>query len=150
MPVLIGFFVGEFLKGVGFFRALGALLLLAGASFVTYRLVERNLDPAMATSAAVLVPLALFVWAIWRPLGGLRLWIIDGVYLAARFGMWLGLVLFGLILVQVGFHLRLWIERAWTWAALTAVLWGVQWLLDAQVRRVRRMAEPSNDREVLT
>ena len=149
MAVLIGFFLGEFLKGVGFFRALGALLLLAGAAFVAHRLVERNLDPGMATMAAIVVPLALFVWAIWRPLGGLRLWIIDGVYLAARFGMWFGLVLFGLILVQVGFHLRLWLERAWTWAALAAVLWVIQWLLDAQVRRVRRIAETSDGREVL-
>lgn len=141
MAFVFGMLIGDALKRVGFFCALGTMLLLGGASFVSYRLVERNLDPALATAAAVAVPVALFVWAIWRPLRGLRLWIVDGVYLAARFGMLLGLLAFAVALVEVGFHVRLWLERAWTWAVLAAVLWVVQRLLQVQVHRVHRIAE---------
>lgn len=149
MAFLFGMLIGDTLKRVGFFCAFGTMLLLGGISFASYRLVERNLDPAMATAAAVVVPAVLLVWAIWRPLRGLRLWIVDGVYLAARFGMLIGLVGFAAILPGSGFHVGLWLARAWTWAALAAVLWVVQRLLQAQVRRVHRIAEAANDREML-
>lgn len=140
MAIFLGFILGDFLQRVGFFRALGALLLLAGSSLVSFWLVARNVDPALARTVAVAVPLALFVWAIWNPSGHrLRLLIVDGVYLAVRLGMWLGLTLFAFILLQSGFYVRLWLERAWTWAVLAAVLWAVQWLLLAQVRRSARI-----------
>ena len=55
--------------------------------------------------------------------------------------MWLAVVLFALILVQVGFRVSLWLERAWTWGVLAAVLWGMQRVLIVWVQRSHRIAE---------
>ena len=141
MGWVIGIILGDLLGRIGFFRAAGAALLLAGSSFVSYQLTSKNVDPGLAGPVAITVPVAIFAWEIWNPAGHrLRLWIVDGAYLAARIGMWFGIVLFALILVQVGFRVPLWIERAWTWAVFAAVLWVVQRALETRVRRSRRLA----------
>lgn len=141
MGYLIGFILGDLLGRIGFFRAAGAALLLSGSSLVSYQLTLKNVDPGLAAPVAIAVPVAIFAWAIWNPgWHRLRLWIVDGAYLAARIGMWFGIVLFGLVLVQDGFRVPLWIERAWTWAVFAAVLWVVQRALGIRAGRSHRLA----------
>ncbi len=43
---------------------------------------------------------------------------------------WLAVIACGLTLPANGFHLDVWLTRGWPWAALAAVAWAVQMLVD--------------------
>lgn len=147
MPYLIGMILGDVLGRIGFFRAAGATLLLGGVAFLAYRLAAANLDPAMAYGAAAAAPLVSFVWAIWHPAASrLRLWIVNGVYLAARLAMWWAGIAFVLGLVAAGFRIDHWLTAEWPQAATATVFWLVQRALDAQVARSHRIMD---DRSVI-
>lgn len=140
MPYLIGMILGDVLGRIGFFRAAGAALLLGAVGFLAYRLVAANLDPAMAYGAAVAAPLTLFGWATWHPATSrFRLWIVDGVYLAARLAMWWAGIAFVLGLVAAGFRIDRWLAGEWPQAATAGFFWLVQRALGAQVARSHRI-----------
>ena len=140
MPYLIGMILGDVLGRIGFFRAAGAALLLGAVGFLAYRLVAANFDPAMAYGAAVAAPLAMFGWAIWHPAASrLRLWIVDGVYLAARLAMWWAGIAFAIGLVVAEFRIDHWLSQEWPQAATAEFFWLVQRALGAQVARSHRI-----------
>ncbi|MET3436785.1 hypothetical protein [Sphingomonas sp. 1185] len=140
MPYLIGMILGDVLGRIGFFRAAGATLLLGGVAFLAYRLVAANLDPAIAYGGGAAAPLALFGWAIWHPAASrLRLWIVDGVYLAARLAMWWAGIAFAIGLVAAQFRIDRWLAGEWPQAATATFFWLVQQALGAQVARSHRI-----------
>lgn len=140
MPYLIGMILGDLLGRIGFFRAAGAALVLGGCAFLAHRLVAANLDPRHAWIAGTAAPLALFGWAIWNPAASrFRLWIVDGVYLALRLGMWWAVGGFVVGLVGAGFRVDVWLRTAWPSALVAAVLWVVQWVLGIQTARSHRI-----------
>lgn len=147
MPYLIGMILGDTLARIGFFRAAGAIIVLAATGFLAHRLVAANLDPAHAYIAAAAAPLVLFGWAIWHPAASrLRLWIVDGVYLAARLAMWWAGIAFALGLVAAKFRIDNWLTAEWPQAATATVFWLVQRALGAQVARSHRIM---GDRSVI-
>lgn len=147
MPYLIGIILGDVLGRIGLFRAAGAAFLLGGVGFLAYRLVAVNLDPTMAYGAAVVAPLTLFGWAIWHPAASrLRLWIVDGVYLAARLAMWWAGIAFAIGLVVAEFRIDHWLSQEWPQAATATFFWLVQRALGAQVARSHRIM---GDRSVI-
>ena len=119
------------LNATGFFRALPLILLLCLLSFVSAMIAKVNLGSAWMPWAGLGVPAALLLWAAWRP-GSSRakLWIMSGASFAMKSLKWLALIAFGLTLPANGFHLDVWLARGWRWAALAAVAWGVQVLVD--------------------
>jgi hypothetical protein len=119
------------LNATGFFRALPLIVLLCVLSFVSAMVAKVNLGPAWKTWAGLGVPAALLLWAAWRP-GSSRakLWIMSGASFAMNSLKWLALIACGLTLPANGFHLDVWLTRGWPWAALGAVAWGVQVLVD--------------------
>ena len=147
MPYLIGLILGDALARIGFFRAAGAAIVLAASGYLAYRLVAANLDPGYAYVAAVAAPLALFGWAVWNPAASrFRLWIVDGVYLAARLSMWWAGLAFAIGLAAAGFHIDRWLSTEWPQAATAALFWLVQRALGAQVARSHRIM---GDRSVI-
>ncbi|WP_375244700.1 hypothetical protein [Sphingomonas parapaucimobilis] len=140
MPYLIGMILGDTLARIGFFRAAGAIIVLAATGLLAHRLVAANLDPAHAYIAAAAAPLVLFGWAIWHPAASrLRLWIVDGVYLAARLAMWWAGIAFAIGLVVAEFRIDHWLSQEWPQAATAAFFWLAQWALGAQVARSHRI-----------
>ncbi|KQN92726.1 hypothetical protein ASE95_08660 [Sphingomonas sp. Leaf231] len=119
------------LNATGFFRALPLILLLCVLSFVAAMVAKVNLGPEWTAWAGPGVPAALLLWAAWRP-GSSRakLWIMSGASFAMNSLKWLALIACGLTLPANGFHLDVWLTRGWPWAALAAVAWGVQVLMD--------------------
>jgi hypothetical protein len=147
MPYIFGMILGAVLGRIGVFRAIGAALLLGGVGFLAYRLVAANLDPALACAAAAAAPLGVFGWAIWHPAASrLRLWIVDGVYLAARLSMWWAGLAFLIGLVAAGFRIDRWLSTEWPQAATAGLFWLVQRALGAQVARSHRIM---GDRSVI-
>lgn len=140
MPYLIGILLGSLLGRIGFFRAAGAALLLGATAFLAHMLVSANVSADLAWAASIFAPLALFAWAVWNPAGSkLRLWIVDGVYLAARLAMWGLLVACAEVLFAAQFSVGEWLRQAWPFAAAAAAMWGVQWLLGVQTARSHRI-----------
>lgn len=140
MPYLIGMILGDTLARIGFFRAAGAIIVLAATGFLAHRLVATNLDPAHAYIAAAAAPLVLFGWAFWRPAASrLRLWIVDGVYFAARLAMWWAAAAFAIGLVVAEFRVDRWLSQEWPQAATAGIFWLVQRALGAQVGRSHRI-----------
>lgn len=140
MPYLIGMILGDTLARIGFFRAAGAIIVLAATGFLAHRLVAANLDPDHAYIAAAAAPLVLFGWAFWRPAASrLRLWIVDGVYLAARLAMWWAAAAFAIGLVVAEFRVDRWLSQEWPQAATAGIFWLVQRALGAQVGRSHRI-----------
>ena len=140
MPYLIGMILGDVLGRIGFFRAAGAALLLGGVGFFAHRLVAANFDPAHAYIAGAAAPMALIGWAIWQPAASrLRLWIVDGVYLAARLGMWWAAAAFAIGLVVAEFRVDRWLSQEWPQVATAGIFWVVQRSLGAQVARSHRI-----------
>ncbi len=140
MPYLIGIILGDVLGRIGFFRAAGAAIVLAVSGYLAYRLVAANLDPRYAYVAAAAAPLALFGWAIWNPAASrFRLWIVDGVYLAARLSMWWAALAFLGGLIASGFRIDRWLMTEWPQAATAGLFWVVQWVLGAQTARSHRI-----------
>jgi hypothetical protein len=140
MPYIIGIIIGDALARIGFFRAAGATIALAATGYLAYRLVEANLDAGYAYAAAAAAPLALFGWAVWNPAASrFRLWIVDGVYLAARLSMWWAALAFAFGLAAAGFRLDRWLAVEWPQAATAGVFWVVQWGLGVQTARSHRI-----------
>lgn len=138
MPALIGavaivalLMIFGVLNATGFFRALPLILLLCVLSFVSAMVAKVNLGPVCTPWAGFGVPAALLLWAAWRP-GSPRakLWIMSGASFAMNSLKWLALIACGLTLPANGFHLVVWLARGLPWAALAAVAWGVQVLVD--------------------
>lgn len=147
MPYLIGIVLGDALARIGFFRAIGAALVLAASGYLAYRLVAANLDPQYAYAASVAAPLALFGWAVWNPAASrFRLWIVDGVYLAARLSMWWAVLVFAFGLVASGFRIDRWLTDEWPQAATAGLFWVVQWILGVRTARSHRIM---GDRSVI-
>jgi len=143
MPYVIGILLGDALARIGFFRAVGAAIVLIATGFLAYRLVAANLDPDCAWMAGAAAPLALFGWAAWNPAASrFRLWIVDGVYLAARLSMWWALIAFAFGLAASGFRIDRWLTEEWPQAATAGLFWVVQWALGMRTARSHRiMAE---------
>lgn len=119
------------LNATGFFRALPLILLLGALSFVAAMVAKVNLGPAWTAWAGIGAPAALLLWAAWRPGSSRRkLWIMSGASFAMNSLKWLALIACGLTLPANGFHLDVWLTRGLSWAALAAVAWGVQVLVD--------------------
>jgi hypothetical protein len=55
---------------------------------------------------------------------------MSGVSFAMNSLKWLAVIACGLTLPANGFHLDVWLTRGWPWAALAAVAWAVQVLVD--------------------
>lgn len=147
MPYLIGMILGDTLSRIGFFRAAGAAILLAATAFLAHRLVAANLDPEHAYIASAVAPLALFGWAVWNPAASrFRLWIVDGVYLAARLAMWCAAIAFAIGLVGTGFDIGRWMTQEWPQAVTAGVFWAVQRVLAVQTARSHRVM---GDRSVM-
>ncbi len=119
------------LNATGFFRALPLILLLGALSFVAAMVAKVNLGPEWTAWTGIGVPAALLLWAAWRP-GSSRakLWIMSGASFAMNSLKWLALIACALTLPTNGFHLDVWLTRGWPWAALAAVAWAVQVLVD--------------------
>jgi hypothetical protein len=119
------------LNATGFFRALPLILLLGALSFVAAMVAKVNLGPDWTAPAGLGVPVALLLWAAWRP-GSSRakLWIMSGASFAMNSLRWLALIACGLTLPANGFHLDVWLTRGWRWAALAMVAWVAQVLVD--------------------
>lgn len=127
MPILIGLVLGHVLARVGFFRAAGALIVLAAVGFAAWRLMLANGDPRLATAAGFGVPLLVVVWAAWNPVRSkLQLWLFDGVFLVVRLLMWLSLIYVASYLFEADFHVPTWLRIAWPYAAVAGVAWGIQ------------------------
>jgi hypothetical protein len=140
VPFIIGMILGDVLGRIGFFRAAGAAILLTAAGFIAYRLVAANLGPDMAWLAGTAAPVALFGWAIWHPASSrFRLWIVDGVFLAARLAMWWAVITSAVGLVTSSFHLGTWLTREALFLPVAGVFWAVQWVLSVQVGRSHRI-----------
>jgi hypothetical protein len=140
MPYIIGIILGDALARIGFFRAAGAAIVLAASGYLAYGLVAANLDPEYAYAAAAAAPLALFGWSAWNPAASrFRLWIVDGVYLAARLFMWWAAIAFVFGLVASGFRIDRWLTGGWPQAATAALFWTVQWILGVQTARSHRI-----------
>ncbi|TCM07373.1 hypothetical protein [Sphingomonas sp. PP-CC-3G-468] len=140
MPYLIGIILGDVLARIGLFRAAGAAVVLAASGYLAYHLVAANLDPGYAYAAAAAAPLALFGWAVWNPAASrFRLWIVDGVYLAARLSMWWAAIAFAFGLAAAGFRVDRWLTAEWPQAATAGVFWAVQWVLGVQTARSHRI-----------
>ncbi len=147
MPYLFGIILGNVLGRIGVFRAVGAALLLGGVGFLAYRLMAANLDPALAYGAAATAPLGMFGWAIWHPAASrLRLWIVDGVYLAARLSMWWAGLAFLIGLAAASFRIDRWLSAEWPQAATAALFLAGAAGLGAQVARSHRIM---GDRSVI-
>lgn len=140
MPYLIGILLGSLLGRIGFFRAAGAALLLGATAYLAHMLVSANVSTDLAWPASIVAPLALFAWAVWNPAASrLRLWIVDGVYLAARLAMWGLLFACAEALLAAEFRVGEWLWRGWPFAAAAAAMWGVQWILGIQTARSHRI-----------
>jgi hypothetical protein len=147
MPYLIGIVLGDALARIGFFRAIGAAFVLAASGYLAYRLVAANLDPRYAYAASAAAPLALFGWAVWKPAASrFRLWIVDGVYFAARLSMWWAVLAFAFGLVASGFRIDRWLTDEWPQAATAGLFWFVQWILGVRTARSHRIM---GDRSVI-
>lgn len=119
------------LNATGFFRALPLILLLCVLSFVAAMVAKVNLSPEWTAWAGIGAPAGLLLWAAWRPgSSSAKLWIMRGASFAMNSLKWLALIACGLTLPTNGFHLYVWLTRGWPWAALAAVAWGVQVLVD--------------------
>jgi hypothetical protein len=111
MAYIFGMILGDVLGRIEVLRAVGAALVLGEVEFVAYRLVAANLDPVLAYGAAAAAPLSVFGWAIWHPAASrLRLWTVDGVYLAARLPMWWANFAFVIGLAAAGFRIDRWLS----------------------------------------
>lgn len=140
MPYLIGMILGDALARIGLFRAAGAAIVLAAVGFFTHRLVEANLGPEHAVTAAATAPILLFGWAVWNPAASrFRLWIVDGIYLAARLAMWWFALGFAAGLAGAGFKVALWLTQEWPQAVTAVVFWAVQRVLAVQTARSHRI-----------
>ncbi len=140
MPYLIGMILGDALARIGFLRAAGAAIVLGAVGFLAHRLVEANIGPEHALTAAATAPILLFGWAVWNPAASrFRLWIVDGVYLAARLAMWWFVLAFVAGLAGAGFEVALWLTREWPQAVTAAVFWAVQRVLAVQTARSHRI-----------
>ncbi|CAB4945828.1 unannotated protein [freshwater metagenome] len=147
MPALLGavaivamLMVFGVLNATGFFRALPLLLLLSGLSLVAVLIAEANFGREWMPWAGLGVPTAVMLWAAWRP-GSSRakLWMISGASSAMSSGKWLALIACALTLPANGFRLDVWLTRGWPWAALAAVAWGVQVVVDrVTIRSITR------------
>ena len=147
MPYIIGILLGDALARIGFLRAAGAAIVLAASGYLAYRLVAANLDPGYAYAAAAAAPLALFGWTVWNPAASrFRLWIVDGVYLAARLAMWWAVATFVVGLVASGFRIDRWLTSEWSQAVTAGVFWGVQRILGVLTARSHRIMR---DRSVI-
>jgi hypothetical protein len=147
MPYLVGIILGDALARIGFFRAVGAAAVLAGTGYLAYRLVAANLDPEHAYAAAAVARLSLFGWAVWNPAASrFRLWIVDGVYLAARLSMWWAVAAFVVGLVASGFRIDRWLTNEWPQAVTAGVFWGVQRIFGVLTARSHRIM---GDRSVI-
>ena len=148
MAFFLGLILGDLLGRVGFFRAAGALLLLASLSFVSYRLLAANGAQGVARAAAFAVPAMTFLWAMWSPASARsRLYIVEGVYLAARLLTWLCGFMACVVLLQVGFRLGSWMSReGWGWCLIGGALWTLQAAISAWTMRSDRLL---GDRSVL-
>ena len=128
------------LNATGFFRALPLLLLLCALSLVSSMVAKVNFGPAWTPWGGIGVPAALLLWAAWRP-GSSRakLWVMSGSSFAMNSLKWLALIACGLTLPANGFHIDVWLTRGWPWAALAAVAFGVQVMVDrVTIRSIAR------------
>lgn len=85
MPVLIGFLIGDTFGRVVFSRLLGLMALWVAIPLVAGRLVAANVSQTAGVVATVVVPLAVLIWALYRPgTSTLKLTLLDGVFAWCR------------------------------------------------------------------
>ena len=138
---LFGWVVGDTVGRIAFSKAFLTLLLWWSVTVVGFWLGDANLGRPAAPVTGVLAPACLFVWAMWHPTGnGLKMWVIDGIYLWLRLGV---LILVGIAiwrLVHVEGRLGPWVAQTWPLALIGAVLVVFQRVLAAWLRRSHRRA----------
>ena len=146
---LFGWVGGDTVGRIAFSKAFLTLLLWWGVTVIGFWLGDANLGRPAATVTGVLAPACLFCWAMWHPTGnGLKLWVIDGIYLWLRLGM---LILVGVAiwrLVHVQGRLGPWAAQAWPLASIGAVLVVLQRALAAWLRRSHQHARVAAGRLV--
>jgi hypothetical protein len=140
MPFIWGWIVGDALVRIAFSRAVVTLALWYGVVAAGYWLGHSNISPAAGPVTAVVAPVALVGWGLWRPATSkVRLWLIDGIYLWLRLAMWGCLVMVGAKLVVVNFKLAD-LAPAWPFAVGGGLAWLLQTGLIAWVARGHRRA----------
>lgn len=127
------------LEKVGVFRAAGAALLVAGAGWLSYRLVGANVSPEVGRIAGWGVPAAMLAWALWRPARTtMSANIVYGVLFCLRLLMFVAFYQ----AVRDVFHARFHVPtllRYWQDLGFAAALWGGQRLLAVWAVRSERV-----------
>lgn len=130
----------DVLERVGVFRAAGAALLVGAAGWLSYKLVGANLSHQAGVVAGFGVPAAMLAWALWHPARtAMSANIVYGVLFCLRLLMFYGMFAAGWTLMQSGFHLEVWIGRAWQTIAITTGVWAVQRVLLVWDERSHRL-----------
>ena len=149
MPVLFGLLVGDAF-GRGFARiilshAFLTLVVWCGAVWVGIRIGYYNISPAAGYVTGALTPAALLGWTLWRPARSrAKLWMLDGLFVWARLGMfwfggWAAIRLFG-----SDWRLATWVVEAAPIVAAAAGFWALQRaLVGLLVRSHRREGSTS-------
>lgn len=140
MPFLVGWLMGDMFLKSGLFRPIVTVVFWWGLAWICFYLGYANVSPEAGQVLAVVVPLAVLVWALWDPARSkLRFWLVEGVTICV------GLAFFGLLLaiaiklVMVGFRLRD-LAPAWPFAVAAAVAWSVRRMLFMLIARSHRRA----------
>ena len=111
-----------------------------GLSAASFWLAHRNLGPAAAPYAAVLVPAALLVCTLRRPAESrAKLWLFDGLYVWTRLGIVWAVVVSAIRLAHDGGSVARWLPGALPYVLAGVGSWLAQkalvdWLRRSQVR----------------
>lgn len=147
MPMLFGLLFGRLFARIAFSRAVVTLALWVGVVFVGVRVGVANFSDTGGYVLGALAPAALLGWALWQPATSrARLWLIDGVYLWLRLGMWWFAGAAALRFAADGLMLSS-LPLALPYFAAAAGLWAAQRALAGWVARSHRLA---GDRSVMS
>ena len=140
MPILLAAIVGRafglLLGRVVFSHAVLTVIVWYGLSATSFWLAHRNLGPAAAPYAAVLVPASLLVWTLWRPAESrTKLWLFDGFYVWTRLGVAWAVILSSFRLLAAHGSLAAWLPIAWPYLLAGLGSWLAQRALAEWLRR---------------
>ena len=125
--VLFGGAVGNGLARIMLSHAFLTLVVWCAAIWISIRIGYYNIGPAAGYVPGVLMPAALMAWTLWRPARSrAKLWMLGGLFVWARLGMfWFGGWAI-LRLINADWHLAAWIASAAPLVAAAVGFWALQ------------------------
>lgn len=111
--------------------------MLAGIGALAYHLSATNLDPSVATLAAIAAPLSLVVWALWSPASSdFRMWIVGTFVVLVRVAMLFAVLVALFRLWAVGFAVSSWFAAAWGMLLVVPLAWLDERAISLRIARL--------------